>query len=103
MADNAHTTERVLTYQNAIQTVMVAVLLSGVPWAYYIGNKVAVIEAQTTISADASTKAAASYAAELREIKADLRETERRVAGLESEIAIIKQLAEGARNRGQAK
>ena len=84
----------------AVQTILVgvatAILTAGIPWAYYIGSEVAVIKANSFASAESMK--------ELRINSSEgFRDHEKRISGLETELAIIKQLAEGARNRGQAK
>lgn len=38
------TADRILTVQNGMLAIIVAVMLAAIPWAYMIGNKVTAIE-----------------------------------------------------------
>lgn len=84
----------------SVQTLLVAVttviMTAGIPWAYMIGNKVTAIEIQVTASADNTKDIKSSSGIRLTDL-------ERRMTSLETEMTIIKQLAEGARNRAQGK
>jgi hypothetical protein len=82
----------------AVQTMLVGVttviLTAGIPWAYFMGNEVAVIKANSIATSDTMR--------ELRVNSSDgFRDHERRISGLETELAIIKQLAEGVRRAKQ--
>lgn len=44
MADNGYTADRIVTVQNGLLSIITAVMLAGIPWAYFIGNKVTAIE-----------------------------------------------------------
>jgi len=82
----------------AVQTLLVgvttAIMTAGIPWAYFMGSEVAVIKANS-ISTNESMR-------EQRVNSSDgFRDHERRISGLETELAIIKQLAEGARRAKQ--
>jgi hypothetical protein len=82
----------------AVQTLLVgvttAIMTAGIPWAYFMGSEVAVIKANS-ISTNESMR-------EQRVNSSDgFRDHERRISGVETELAIIKQLAEGARRAKQ--
>ena len=87
--------------QTSLTGITTIIMTAGIPWAYMIGNKVSVIEATSVASAE-TMKDFRMNVNELRVTHSDgFRDHERRISGLETELAIIKQLAADARKSKQ--